>query len=304
MESEEENSINMLVYSQFKFEDITPNSLNYFDEFQNNLFFFKNDEEEEEQNKKKIDIIANIFPNKFSQIKIEGDNINKPTNDQSQNSFTKTNNKIKEDKKYFKIIKMEKKTKPKLYKNLGRKKKNSSSDPSKHSKISDDNIRNKIITNFINSYRDNFNKKLSKFLKTKSKAKLIQKIAPINKVYQKIDEIKIFFRKTLGEIFSAEISDRCSNFKDNKNFNQKLIDDLRKNSKDVEINDLLNQTVQEMYIKYISNTIPEFNLDDDIKKIEIKENDKDYIDLYRIKAVNLIQNINEKKGRQNKSNII
>ena len=284
MESEEENSINMLVYSQFKFEDITPNSLNYFDEFQNNLFFFKNDEEEEEQNKKKIDIIANIFPNKFSQIKIEGDNINKPTNDQSQNSFTKTNNKIKEDKKYFKIIKMEKKTKTKLYKNLGRKKKNSSSEPSKHSKISDDNIRNKIITNF--------------------KAKLIQKIAPINKVYQKIDEIKIFFRKTLGEIFSAEISDRCSTFKDNKNYNKKLIDDLRKNSKDVEINDLLNQTVQEMYIKYISNTIPEFNLDDDIKKIEIKENDKDYIDLYRIKAVNLIQNINEKKGRQNKSNII
>ena len=304
MESEEENSINMLVYSQFKFEDITPNSLNYFDEFQNNLFFFKNDEEEEEQNKKKIDIIANIFPNKFSQIKIEGDNINKPTNDQSQNSFTKTNNKIKEDKKYFKIIKMEKKTKPKLYKNLGRKKKNSSSEPSKHSKISDDNIRNKIITNFINSYRDNFNKKLSKFLKTKSKAKLIQKIAPINKVYQKIDEIKIFFRKTLGEIFSAKISDRCSTFKDNKNYNKKLIDDLRKNNKDVEINDLLNQTVQEMYIKYISNIIPEFNLDDDIKKIEIKENDKDYIDLYRIKAINLIQNINEKKGRQNKSNII
>ena len=304
MESEEENSINMLVYSQFKFEDITPNSLNYFDEFQNNLFFFKNDEEEEEQNKKKIDIIANIFPNKFSQIKIEGDNINKPTNDQSQNSFTKTNNKIKEDKKYFKIIKMEKKTKPKLYKNLGRKKKNSSSEPSKHSKISDDNIRNKIITNFINSYRDNFNKKLSKFLKTKSKTKLIQKIAPVNKVYQKIDEIKIFFRKTLGEIFSAEISDRCSTFKDNKNYNKKLIDDLRKNNKDVEINDLLNQTVQEMYIKYISNIIPEFNLDDDIKKIEIKENDKDYIDLYRIKAINLIQNINEKKGRQNKSNII
>ena len=303
MESEEENSINMLVYSQFKFEDITP-SLNYFNEFQNNLFFFENDEEEEEQNKKKIDIIANIFPNKFSQIKIEGDNINKPTNDQSQNSFTKTNNKIKEDKKYFEIIKMEKKKKTKLYKNLGRKKKNSSSEPSKHSKISDDNIRNKIITNFINSYRDNFNKKLSKFLKTKSKAKLIQKIAPINKVYQKIDEIKIFFRKTLGEIFSAEISDRCSTFKDNKNYNKKLIDDLRKNSKDVEINDLLNQTVQEMYIKYISNTIPEFNLDDDIKKIEIKENDKDYIDLYRIKAVNLIQNINEKKGRQNKSNII
>ena len=303
MESEEENSINMLVYSQFKFEDITPNSLNYFDEFQNNLFFFKNDEEEE-QNKKKIDIIANIFPNKFSQIKIEGDNINKPTNDQSQNSFTKTNNKIKEDKKYFKIIKMEKKTKPKLYKNLGRKKKNSSSDPSKHSKISDDNIRNKIITNFINSYRDTINKKLSKFFKSKSKAKLIQKIAPINKVYQKIDEIKIFFRKTLGEIFSAEISDRCSTFKDNKNYNKKLIDDLRKNSKDVEINDLLNQTVQEMYIKYISNIIPVFNLDDDIKKIEIKENDKDYIDLYRIKAINLIQNINEKKGRQNKSNII
>ena len=113
-----------------------------------------------------------------------------------------------------------------------------------------------------------------------------------------------YFRKTLGEIFSAEISDRCSTFKDNKNYNKKLIDDLRKNSKDVEINDLLNQTVQEMYIKYISNTIPEFNLDDDIKKIEIKENDKDYIDLYRIKAVNLIQNINEKKGRQNKSNII
>ena len=304
MESEEENSINMLGYSQFKFEDITPNSLNYFDEFQNNLFFFKNDEEEEEQNKKKIDIIANIFPNKFSQIKIEGDNINKPTNDQSQNSFTKTNNKIKEDKKYFKIIKMEKKTKPKLYKNLGRKKKNSSSEPSKHSKISDDNIRNKIITNFINSYRDNFNKKLSKFLKTKSKTKLIQKIAPVNKVYQKIDEIKIFFRKTLGEIFSAEISDRCSTFKDNKNYNKKLIDDLRKNNKDVEINDLLNQTVQEMYIKYISNIIPEFYLDDDIKKIEIKENDKDYIDLYRIKAINLIQNINEKKGRQNKSNII
>lgn len=305
---EEENSIKNFLYSQFKSEDIFPNSFNYSNEYQNNLFF--NENEEIGKNEKEIEFISNIFKNKSNNIDVDEFDINKSTNELSRILFTEPINIRMEGKKYFDIIKVKKKEetmkkkKNKEYKNLGRKKKNSSSEPSKHDKRSDDNITNKIITNFINSFRDSINKRLSNFLKSKYKKKLLQKIAPINKIYKTIDEIKIFFTKTLGEIFSAEISDRCTTFKDNKNFNKKLIDDLRKNSDAVEINDILNQTVQEMYEKYISNTIPEFNLDNDIKKIETKEDDEDFITLYRKKALNLIKNLKEKKGRQTKSNLI
>ena len=304
----EENSIKNFLYSQFKSEDIFPNSFNYSNEYQNNLFF--NENEELGKNEKEIEFISNIFKNKSNNIDVDEFDINKSTNELSRILFTEPINIRMEGKKYFDIIKVKKKEetmkkkKNKEYKNLGRKKKNSSSEPSKHDKRSDDNITNKIITNFINSFRDSINKRLSNFLKSKYKKKLLQKIAPINKIYKTIDEIKIFFTKTLGEIFSAEISDRCTTFKDNKNFNKKLIDDLRKNSDAVEINDILNQTVQEMYEKYISNTIPEFNLDNDIKKIETKEDDEDFITLYRKKALNLIKNLKEKKGRQTKSNLI
>ena len=304
----EENSIKNFLYSQFKSEDIFPNSFNYSNEYQNNLFF--NENEEIGKNEKEIEFISNIFKNKSNNIDVDEFDINKSTNELSRILFTEPINIRMEGKKYFDIIKVKKKEetmkkkKNKEYKNLGRKKKNSSSEPSKHDKRSDDNITNKIITNFINSFRDSINKRLSNFLKSKYKKKLLQKIAPINKIYKTIDEIKIFFTKTLGEIFSAEISDRCTTFKDNKNFNKKLIDDLRKNSDAVEINDILNQTVQEMYEKYISNTIPEFNLDNDIKKIETKEDDEDFITLYRKKALNLIKNLKEKKGRQTKSNLI
>ena len=51
-----------------------------------------------------------------------------------------------------------------------------------------------------------------------------------------------------------------------------------------------------MYEIYISNTIPEFNLNKDLEKI--KQEDENYAVEFKKKALNLITSINEKVGRK------
>ena len=88
----------------------------------------------------------------------------------SSTEHQRTIPKIFEIKKIPKENKIPKKNKH--YKKRGRKRKNSTSKSSKHNKNSWDNIRNRIINNFINQTQIYINSKLSK---TKPKRKVLKK---------------------------------------------------------------------------------------------------------------------------------
>lgn len=101
-----------------------------------------------------------------------------------------------------------------------------------HHKVN--NLNNK---NIKNSYRFDFARRKLKilvlnnvfqFIKGKIKHKYqLHKIAHQYKKEMKIDEEKKFMQKTLGDIFSCNISDKYSTIKDKKNFNKKKIDEMK-----------------------------------------------------------------------------
>ena len=196
--------------------------------------------------------------------------------------------------KTFEIKKITKKNKH--YKKRGRKRKNSTSKSSKHNKNSWDNIRNRIINNFINQTQIYINSKLSK---TKPKRKVLKKIETLYIKYHKIDELKIFFKKSVGQIFSESLSDRCTKF--SKDYNKNLITRLRNDKNLMEINNIFDQTVEKLYEKYINNNIAEFNLNKYLEKV--KKEDEDYASNYKNNAMNLVKLIYEKNGRKRENKL-
>jgi len=208
---------------------------------------------------------------------------------QRKNSATASTEHQKTKRILLKIKKIPKKNKH--YNKRGRKRKNSTSKSSKHNKNSWDNIRNRIINNFINQTQIYINSKLSKI---KPKRKVLKKIETLYIKYHKIDELKIFFKKSVGQIFSESLSDRCTKF--SKDYNKNLITRLRNDKNLMEINNIFDQTVEKLYEKYINNTIAEFNLNKYLEKV--KKEDEDYAANYKNNAMNLVKLIYEKNGRK------
>lgn len=192
----------------------------------------------------------------------------------------------------FQIIKGE--FKNKHYKKKGRKRKNSTSEPTKRNKNCEDNIRNRIINIFITRTQIYINSKLSK-----AKLKKIKKIKSIHKQYPNIEKLKIFLKKNIGEIFSEPLSDRCTKYA--KDYNKNLINNLRNDTNLIEINNILDQTVEQMFSNYISNNIPGLSLNKDLQNI--KKEDENYAENFKNKANDLIQLIYEKKGRKRKNKL-
>ena len=289
MEPNDDFDLQSVFSSQLKKEKQVSlnNSFSYETE---NIMSYYNIELGKEKNQ--LDIEA-IFSNKNDKLKIEDEvdtenEIIFKNDNQKRNLATAFTEQRKTEKKYFKI----KRTKlNKYYKKKGRKRKNSTPEFSKRNKNSYDNIRNGIINIFINRLQIYIN---SKLFKTKPKQKLLKKIGSIHKKYPKIEELKIFLQKKIDEIFSEPLSDRCTKYK--KDYNKNLISKLRNNNNLKEINNIFNQTVQQMYENYINNTIPEFNLNKDLEKI--KQEDENYAENFKNNAINLVKLIYGKKGRK------
>ena len=289
--------------SIFKSEEYVFNSSFFHNRYENYMDY---DYIEQEQYKQAQFNIDDIFPINFGKEEDtkeedekdkekENEKITYNVYEQKNNALTATTEKKNTKEKYFRIEKTKKRNKE--YKKKGRKAKNSISEPTKNDKNRDDNIRIRILTLFMNRTQIYINSRLSKYFGTKSKKNLIKKIERINKLSSKVDECKNFLQNNIGEVFSAPLSNRCTNY--SKDSNKKLIDSL-KNSKDKEIKGLFDKTVKEMYEIYISNTIPEFNLNKDLEKI--KQEDENYAVEFKKKALNLISSINEKVGRKKKGN--
>ena len=144
-----------------------------------------------------------------------------------------------------------------------------------HNKYKEDNIINKIKIHFTNRLMLYINNKYSEFKGPGSK-KFLAKIKPnFTKVWTKKDNQE-YLSKTVKEIFSSRLSNKCKRYP--KNYNYKQIESIIEKNEAKEIIDILNKTVKDMYIIYIreNKKIPDFNLDNDLVNIE-KGNGKVYI---------------------------
>jgi hypothetical protein len=223
------------------------------------------------------DGIDNYFDNTNST-----DNNGKET-DHTNNTIinTKTQiekNKIFDIKKVSKRIGRRKHDKPELYKY-----------EAVHTKYRQDNIIQKIKIHFINSTMDLINRKYNEYLNIDSKKRLLQKIKPnFTKIWKKKGNQE-FLEKKLKDVFSEELSERCSTFHDKKNYNKEQIEKLYEKNKAKNVINILDKSLKEMYRIYImeNNGMKEYNLKYDLIQIEQK-NGKEYAQEYNKKAMDFL----------------
>jgi hypothetical protein len=187
-------------------------------------------------------------------------------------------NKIFDIKKVSKRIGRRKHDKPELYKY-----------EAVHTKYRQDNIIQKIKIHFINSTMDLINRKYNEYLNIDYKKRLLQKIKPnFTKIWTKKGNQE-FLEKKLKDVFSEELSERCSTFHDKKNYNKEQIEKLYEKNKAKNVINILDKSLKEMYRIYImeNNGMKEYNLKYDLIQIEQK-NGKEYAQEYNKKAMDFL----------------
>ena len=246
--------------------------------FQNNFPMIELEEEKQEERKQFIKAFKEVFTTKEADfIEDEIDDVNR--------YFIKPKDKLNKNKK-----------------KKGRLKKGSIPDYEvKKNKFDENLIVQKIIRNSCKIAKNHINNTYRETNSEKNSDPLLRSVDA--KEYNVYSNQKIFylFNKTLGEIFSADISRRNSIFikEHSKNQNKVVIESLIKDNKEKKVIELLNLTLKEFHGKYINNEIAEFSFENDLKKIEKKEG-KDYKDKYEEIALKLIDII-EQKGEKAKN---
>ena len=228
------------------------------------------------------------------------DNISNYDTNNSKEKFIRENSikKVKNEKKEEKIFLIEKTDKKK--KNMGRKKKEKIyGTKSIHNKFNKDNIVRKIKIHSLNAGIEYINKKYKEFksLKLKpTKQKFLQKLEQKYTDYATKKEEKIFLSKKLSEVLSYSVSKRCKNH--NIDYNERNIKKLLNKGEPKNLIEFLGKTIEDVYKLYISegkDKIPEFNLENDLIKIEEDINEKgvNYKMKYKEYALDLISILNE-----------
>ena len=171
----------------------------------------------------------------------------------------------------------------------------------KHNEFSSDNVRGKIINNFIIKIMNYVNKQYSIFMNGHKKKKVIKLLQRINikkcKSIKKEDTNSIsWFDLKLKEILSSDLSKKCASYP--TEYNKNIIEDLYKNNKAKNITDILDRPVKELYKIYIEDNIVAegfSTLRDDLDylrtkmKEESEEDIQHYLDKYAKIAKNMEQ---------------
>ena len=190
-----------------------------------------------------------------------------------------------ENNQIFKIKKAKKQGRRKLGKIY-------SNEP-RHDKFSKDNIIKKIINHFIQSTLNYINEKYNEFLKNNNRRSqpLLHKIINTTSKFVTKKKISKLFKAKARDLFTMDISKRCSrsNPKDNINRIQKLYSQ----NEAVQVMEILNKSLSELYGEYMNNKIPKYSFQNDLNLIGDK-NDTNYKISYQDKARKLINNINNK----------
>ena len=165
----------------------------------------------------------------------------------------------------------------------------------KKDKFDKNNIFQKIIRNLVFLALTLINKAYEGNKSENKSGPLLRSIdAKEYNVYSN-QKIYKFFNKTLGEVFSADISKRNSNFlrTHSNDYNKSKIETLKKENKEKNVIKLLNLTVKELHEKYIKGDIPGLDFENDLIKIE-KAHGIDYKDKYEKMSLELNDIINKK----------
>jgi hypothetical protein len=232
-------------------------------------------------------------------VNINGNFITKTSPITSTNSF--------KTKKIFDISKVNKKV-GRMLKKLKKKLK------AAHNKYSEDNIIRKFKARFQDILLNYINYEYSKFMETKGKSKIVKLLQRINpnesRKISKADNLRWFSTK-LKDLFSSDLSQKCSLY--DSNYNKCTIENLYKNNEALNVINILEKEVIDLYDLYRNNVkIDGFTtLEDDLKllreKME-KENEEEeeeedielYLSNYRNIAMKLDEIFDKKKGRNKK----
>ena len=160
-----------------------------------------------------------------------------------------------------------------------------------------DLIRTKIKIKFLNSLLNYINNKIILFYNHK---KYLLKSINSPFIKDTLDTVKECLDKKIIEIFSCELSKKY-NLKKLENFsNKKIINKIIKENKALELIDIfINKSLKDMYEIYISNSIDNFCLKNDIEKLSKKnEYEQEYLKDYETKAKNFVSIIQGKNSRK------
>ena len=189
-------------------------------------------------------------------------------------------------------------------KDLGRKKKEYEG-LGLHNKFSDDNIIRKVKNAILQNARIFINSKIKTIYEYKnnkfSKKKELLKMKKSQSISSRVDYNKNFLEKTLGEIFSEDISSKYIQYPSahNKKLIESLINDEDEQKKKI-FNEIFNLTFLDCLNYFRGRKIIEEleglnNLEDYIKRAKIK--DKEYCTIFKYFVNNFEKIIMDKKSR-------
>ena len=186
-----------------------------------------------------------------------------------------------ENNQIFKIKKAKKQGRRKLGKIY-------SNEP-RHDKFSKDNIIKKIINHFIQSTLNYINEKYNEFLKNNNRRSqpLLHKIINTTSKFVTKKKISKLFKAKARDLFTMDISKRCS--RSNPKDNIIRIEKLYSQNEAIEVMEILNKSLSELYGEYMNNKIPKYSFQNDLNLIGDK-NDTNYKISYQDKARKLINN--------------
>ena len=225
------------------------------------------------------------FPeNAFNSIFSKSDN--NELNDENNNEYIYLSPKKEKKKIFYTKREIKKGRKIKCIKYIG-----------DNGKSRQDLIRTKIKIKFLNSLLNYINNKIILFYTSK---KYLLKSINSPFIKDTLDTVKECLDKKIIEIFSCELSKKY-NLKKLENFsNKKIINKIIKENKALELIDIfINKSLKDMYEIYISNSIDNFCLKNDIEKLSKKnEYEQEYLKDYETKAKNFVSIIQGKNSRK------
>ena len=189
-----------------------------------------------------------------------------------------------ENNQIFKIKKAKKQGRRKLGKIY-------SNEP-RHDKFSKDNIIKKIINHFIQSTLNYINEKYNEFLKNNNRRSqpLLHKIINTTSKFVTKKKISKLFKAKARDLFTMDISKRCSRSNPKDNINR--IEKLYSQNEAIEVMEILNKSLSELYGEYMNNKIPKYSFEKNDLDLIKDKNDTKYKKSYQDEAENLINNKN------------
>ena len=175
---------------------------------------------------------------------------------------------------------------------LGRKKKTSIK-KGKHDKNKRDNIIRKFKVHLIQNIYEYINSLFKINNRCIRFRKIIKKVSSQNtKLISKKDNIQ-WLNSSVKNIFSQNITTKYSTY--NSDYNKKMIDLIYKENEEIEVINILNKTIRDMWLVYINDDAEKsYNgfstLKDDIKKLREMGESESYIKRY-ISVANKFEDI-------------